>query len=141
MLVGERVKGSGDVSVESRERKGCGAQLPTGKAGNRESGARGGAWRREAWRNRRVGGKPGSTPTAEEGGGELVEGEGSGLGYGRWAPELWAGCGAERRWNRAGVWRPGVEDLSQNLESLGWGQRWVRLGRRPGVDCGVRVEG
>lgn len=55
----------------------------------------GGARRREACKNGKVGGKAGSTQTAEEGGGELVEGEGSGLGYGQWAPEFWLGVGVE----------------------------------------------
>lgn len=51
----------------------------------------GGARRRESRKNGKVGGKARSTPTAEEGGGEPVEGQGSGLRYGQWAPELWLG--------------------------------------------------
>lgn len=79
--------------METWERKGCGARgQPCAATGhNREWGLGGGARRRESWKNGKVGGKAGSTRTAEEGCGELVEGEGSGLGYGQWAPEFWLG--------------------------------------------------
>lgn len=52
---------------------------------------RDGAWRWEAWKNGKVGGKAGSIQAAEKGAGELMEGESQGLGYGLWAPEFWLG--------------------------------------------------
>lgn len=58
-----------------------------------------------------MGGEAGSTQTAEEGGGELVEGEGSGLGYGQWAPDFW--LGVEGGWRGTGI----------EQGSGGWGWR------------------
>ena len=66
---------------------GAGAQEGIGKGGNLSAG---GGW---GWGvgSLEVGGKAGSIQAAEKGGGELMEGESQGLGYGLWAPEFWLG--------------------------------------------------
>lgn len=69
-----------------------------------------------------------------------MEGEGSGPGYGQWAPEFWLEVRGGEAWSRAGVWWLRLEEMCGYFESLEWWVCWIKLGRRPGVGCGRRVE-